>query len=245
MRMKFWYSLILLPLLVVVNACIFSHDYAQSYVILNNTKKVGTLIIKEKRDLRGNRVCLAEQEMTLDGSKEPNHILTKTKMVFPKGMHFPSSYSCELNFGTSYKVTVEKGQIIRTIEREGKSDQALTPFRPDLSLLDLTVFHTVDFWIQQYDFAKGGRQSIPTYLLPYDSIEQLSVAPAAIYIPRYLSKAREIRDYEIKVRDGITILLWVDKDNRLYRMFARGPNVEVIRSDLHEEISRNRNSQEK
>ena len=39
-----------------------------------------------------------------------------------------------------------------------------------------------------------------------------------------------------QIGDQLTMLLWVDEDKRLCRMFLRGPNVEVIRSDLFDRL---------
>ena len=43
----------------------------------------------------------------------------------------------------------------------------------------------------------------------------------------------------------MTILLWVDKDNRLTRLFIQGLNIDVIRSDLFDLINKNKESKNK
>ena len=49
-------------------------------------------------------------------------------MVFPEGKLFPVSYSYESSAGISYDVKVKDGQIIRTLQKEGESQEKRTPF---------------------------------------------------------------------------------------------------------------------
>ena len=237
MKKILWLSFIVIPLLLSIHACISSHDYSQTYTIVINRLEVGKEIVSEKTDLKGDLVCLSEEERDTYGSKEKKRRTTRTKMVFEEGKQFPVSYSYESNSGTSYELKVEGGQIVRTIQNKEESRESIAPLEPGMVMLDLNAFHTIDFWIRKYDVKKGGRQVIQTYLLPAGSTEKLSVIPADISIPEHETEALQLKNYEIEMGEGMAIILWVDKDNRLYRLYFRGPNLEVIRSDLYERLA--------
>lgn len=224
-----------------MNACSGSNDYSETYIIVINGLKVGKEIISEKTDIRGNLVCLSEQERDTFGSKEKKRRIIKTKMIFPEGKQFPVSYSYESTSGTSYDVKVEDGQIMRTFKKDSESRESITPLEPGMLMLDLNAFYTIDYWIRKYNFNKGGRQVLQTYLLPAGSIQKLSIIPTKISIPEHESKKLQLKNYEIEIGDGMTILLWVDKDNRLYRLFFRGPNIEMIRADLFDRLNKKTN----
>lgn len=227
--------ILLIPFLISIYACGPSQDYSQSYVILINQKRVGKEIVSEKTNIKGNLVCLSEQEMDTPASKNKKRRIIKTKMVLPKGKLVPVSYSYESNAGISYDVKVRDGQIIRTRQKEGETQETITPLDPDTIMLDLTVFHTIDYWIRKYDVKKGGRQILQTYLLPSASIRQLSIIPTKTFIPEH---ELQLKNFEIEIGDRVTMLLWVDKNNRLYRAFIKGPNIEVIRSDLFDRLNK-------
>jgi hypothetical protein len=233
MKIKLFFSFVLVTFLAGIFSCSDSRDYSQSYIILLNKKKVGKEIIKQKTDIKGKLVCLSEQEMHTPGSKERKRRIIRTKMVFQEGKLFPVSYSYESSAGTSYDVIVKDGQIIKTLKKEGESQESTTPLEPGMLMLDLTVFHTIDYWIRKYEADKGGRQVLQTYLLPAATVERLSIVPDNTFIPEHESK---VKNYEIKIGKELTMLLWVDKENRLYRMFIRDLNIEVIRSDLFDRL---------
>lgn len=245
MKIKLFFSFVLLTFLAGILSCGDSIDYSQSYIILSNRQKVGKLIVNEKTDIKDKLVYLSEQEMDIPGSKEKKRIITSTKTVFQKGESFPVSYSCELSAGTSYTVKVEDGQIIRTLNKKEGPQVIKTHLEPGIVMLDLTVFHTIEYWIRNYDLNKGERQVFKTYLLPYDSIEKVPVIPAGITIPEHETKALQLKNFEIEIRDGRTIMLWVDKDNHLYRMFIKGPDIEVIRTDLFSRLNKKKNREHK
>jgi hypothetical protein len=241
MKYRFLFFVVLLAFLLSINACDFFGGYSQSYVIVVNKKRVGKEIINERTDIKGNLVCLSEQEMDTPASKEKKRIIIRTKTVFRDENLFPVSYSYESSAGTSYDVKVEDGQIIRTLKKEEGPQVTQTPLEPGMLMLDLTVFYTIDYWIRNYDVTRGGQQVLQTYLLPAASIRQLSIIPAQIFIPEHETKALRLKNYEIDIGHGITMLLWVDKDNRLYRLFIRGPDIDVIRSDLFDKLASKEN----
>ena len=245
MKYRFLLFFTLIPLILIINACDIFSRYSQLYIIVINRLKVGEEIINEKTDIKGNLVCLSEQERDTYGSKEKKRRRIRTKMVFPKGKQFPVSYSYESSSGNSYHVKVEDGQIIRTLSDEGESREFVTPLEPDMYMLDLNAFHTIDYWIRKYDAQKGGRQVVQTYLLPAGSVEKLAIIPADIIIPEHDNETMNLKNYEIDIGDGMTIFLWVDEFSRLYRLFFRGPNVEVIRADLYDSINKKKESRDK
>ncbi len=219
--------------------------YSQSYVIIVNRRIIGKEIINEKTKLNGDLVCLSEQERDTFGSKEKKRIIIRTKMVFQEENRFPVSYSYESDAGTSYEVKVRDGQIIRTRQVEGQTQETITPFDPDLLMFDLNAFHTIAYWISNYDVDKWGSQVFQTYLLPAGSIEKLSVIPAAVNLSVHESMGLRLRNYRIEIGDQMSMLLWVDEDKRLCRMFLQGPNVEVIRSDLFDLINKKMETRDK
>jgi hypothetical protein len=244
-KYRFPFFFILISFLLYLNACNWFGGYSQSYVIIINRSIVGKEIVNEKTNIKGDLVCLSEQERDTFGSKKKDRRIIRTKMVFQQGKPFPVSYSYDSGARTSYEVKVKDGQIIRTHEVEGETQETITHLNPDMLMFDLNAFHTIAYWISNYDTDKGGPQVFQTYVMPAGSIERLSVIPAGIKIPQHENKRLQLRSYMIEITDDLTILLWVDKDNRLYRMFVRGPNVEVIRSDLFEQINETKKSRNK
>ena len=165
-------------------------------------------------------------------------------MVFEKGKLFPVSYSYESSTGTSYNIKVEDGQIIRMLKEDGDSRESTTPIEPNMLMLDLTVFHTIDYWIRGYDATRWETQVFQTYLLPSASIEKLSINPVNTGILEQESKELRLKNYEIEMQNGLSMLLWVDKGNHLYRLFIKGPNIDVIRSDLFDRLNKKINQKE-
>jgi hypothetical protein len=197
-------------------------------VVLANNAKVGTLMTVEKIDRKGNLTCLSEQERNADGTKEKKRIGNRTKVLFPKGQFFPSSYSCEFIDGISYSIKVGDGQIIRTFIREGKTEESKAPFEPGMAMLDLSILHTIEYWFRNYDHAKGGTQTIRTYLLPSGRVMDLVISPVKSIAPD------DISEYQVNHGSDIKISLWVNKENRLARMNIEGINIGIIRSDLYD-----------
>lgn len=225
-------------ILLFLASCSSPQDYSQTYIIILNSKKGGTVIVNEKTDRNGNRICLAEQEVNIFSAKDKKKNIIQTRMVFPEGNLFPSSYSCKNGSDVSYELKVNGNQIIRTINNKEGTKEKIIPLEPEMRMLDLMIYHTVEYWIRKYDKKKGGIQIFQTYLLPYDSIEKISVSPGEIILPEHETSELELKNYEIEIRDGLKISLWVDKDSHMYRMFVHGPNVEVIREDLFLKIEK-------
>ncbi|MGD9158302.1 MAG: hypothetical protein PVG39_07850, partial [Desulfobacteraceae bacterium] len=141
--------------------------------------------------------------------------------------------------GPSYEINVEDRKIIKTLKTKGKTPETISPLEPDMPMLDLSVFHTIDYWIRMYDDKKGGKQVYKTYILPSATIRQISIIPGNDIIPEPESRKMALKNYEIKVRERLIIFLWVDTNNRLYRMFVKGPDIDIIRADLFDRINRN------
>jgi hypothetical protein len=243
MKYKFSFLVILISLFLYINACDFFRGYSQSYVIIINRKIVGKELINEKTNYKGELICLSEQERDTYGSKKKERRIIRTKMIFHEGESFPVSYSYESSAGISYDLKVMDGQIIRTLQEEGQSREITTPLEPDMLLFDLNAFHTISYWVSKYDRDKGGLQFIQTYFLPSGSIEKFSVAPVSVNFKVHETMGLKLRNYRIEIGDQMTMLLWLDEDNRLFRMFIRGPNVEVIRSDLYDQIKKQKESE--
>ncbi len=230
MKYRFPFFLFLIPLLPL-GACVGSRDYAQSYVILMNGEEVGKESVTERTDRKGNRVCLSEQEMESPGSRDKKRIRIRTRMVLSDDV--PVSYSYESSAGASYEVKVEDGQILRT--SGGASPASRTPLAPDMRMLNPNVFHTIDYWIRQYDLKKGGQQNFRTYLLPSGSVERLSVFPLETGIVKSEGKDLELRNYRIGFEEGLVLYVWVDRERRLGRLAMEGATIDVVRSDLYKQ----------
>lgn len=233
MQRKFFLIFVLLCL----SSCSSPQDYSQAYTILMNRNKVGTEIVNEKTDTKGNRVYLAEQEINSSpNSKDKKKRIIRTKTVIGKESIFPSSYSYDSNTGTDYDLKIEDGEIIRTFKDQEDRQVPKIPFNPQIPMFDLSVYHTVDYWIQKYNINKGGQQSFKTYLLPAGSIVNVVVGLSETPETEYENETKKLKHFEIVIDNEITILLWTDQNNRLYRMFINGPNIEVIRSDVFSKL---------
>ncbi len=230
---------ILIFILLFLASCGSPQDYSQTYIILMNRKKVGTEVVNEKTDKNGNRTCIAEQVLDSGpNAKNKKQRIIKTKMVIPKDQLFPSSYIYDSDTGSSIEIRVEDGKIISRDKKEEGVEVKEMPFEPGIPMLSLTLYHTIDYWIHKYDEKKRGDQDIQTYLFPTASIVKIMVTPSNTILPDHDNKELKIRNYEIEVENEMKILLWVDQDNRLYRMFIQGPNIEVIREDLFLKIEK-------
>ena len=244
-KYRFPFFFILISFLLYLNACDMFGGYSQSYVIIINRSIVGKEMISEKTNFKDDLVCLSEQERDTFGSKKKKRRIIRTKMVFQEGKPFPVSYSFESSAGTSYDLSVKDGQIIRTHQVEGETQETITPLEPSMLMFDMNAFHTIAYWISNYDIEKWGRQVFQTYLLPAGSVAKLIVDPAAVNLSVHETMGLRLRNYRIEIGDQMTMLLWVDEDKRLFRMFFQGPNVEVIRSDLFDLINKNKESKDK
>lgn len=198
----------------------------------------------EKTSYKGDLVCISEQERDTFSSKKKKQTIIRTKLVLPKGKQFPVSYSYDSSEGISYDVKVENGKIIRTRQKEGQSLETVKPFKPDTLMFDMNAYHTISYLIRNYDMNKGGNQVFQTYFPHTASIERITVIPDGMVIPEHETKVLQLKNYEIEMGDRLRMLLWVDKDNHLYRMFVQGLNLEVIRSDLYDRINQKKKSEE-
>lgn len=234
----------MIPFIAVLNTCGLSQDYSQSYVIVINHVKVGKEIINEKINFKGDLVCISEQERDTYDSKEKKRRIIRTKIVLPEGKLFPVSYSYESSAGISYDVKVKDGQIIQMRQKEGESRETITPLEPGMLMFDMNAFHTISYWIRNYDDNKGRNQVFQTYFPNTASIGQISITADEIVIPEHETKELQLRNYEIEIGDRLRMLLWVDKDNHLYRMFVQGLNLEVIRTDLFDRLNKKMNQKE-
>lgn len=230
-------KIFLISVLLYLSACSGPQDYSQTYVILMNRNKVGTEIVNEKTDKKGNRVYLAEQEINISpNSKDKNIRIIRTKTVIGKGDIFPSSYSYDSNNGTNYDLKIEDGEIIRIFKNQEDRHIPKIPFNSKMLMFDLSVYHTVDYWIQKYNINKGGQQSFKTYLLPAGSVVNLVVSLSETPETEYENDTKKLKHFEIVMDNEISILLWTDQNSRLYRLFINGPNIEVIRSDIFSKL---------
>jgi hypothetical protein len=236
MGTRLFLNLIPIFFLVNINAWSSTYVYSQSYIIVIKGKEAGREIVNEKIDEDGNLICTSEHEIIIPTSKEKKPRKFKTKMILPKGELFPISYSYESNEGISYDVKVKDAQIIVTLQKEGESKESKYPFDPGMLMIDLNVYHTIDYLIRKYDVQKGGLQVLRTYLLHADRIEPLEVSPVKSVKHEYETKVLQLKSYQIEIPDRLTMYLWVNKDNRLYRMFIPGLNIDVIQSDLFSEL---------
>ncbi len=233
---------LLTPLILLIMLCISNcsgpQDYAQSYVITINGKVTGKEVVTEKTDIKGNRIYLSEQERDINAG--PDNIkkrIIKTKTVFPKGEIFPSLYSYDSNSGTSFEIKLEGGKIIHTVNKDGTPQETVTTYEQGMLILDLGTFHTINFWISGCNSDIKKEQTFKTYTLPSSTVRTVSVIPGNELIPEKESKKMRLKNYEITVRKNLTIRLWVDENNRLYRMFVKGPNIDILRSDLFDRLN--------
>ena len=236
MRKKLFLCLFLIPFIGSLNAEDESSVYSQSYVVVIKGKEAGKEIVNEKIDENGNLICTSEHEIVIPASKEEKPRKFKTKMILAKGKLFPISYSYESNEGISYDVKVENSQIISTSKKRGESKESKYPLEPGMLMFDLNVYHTIDYWIRKYDVPKGGLQVLRSYVLPLDQIESLEVSPVKSAKHEYETEVLQLKSYQIEIPDRVTMYLWVNKNNRLYRMFIPGLNIDVIQSDLFDQL---------
>lgn len=216
-----------------------SGDYSETYVIVLNGIEIGREVVIEKKGIKDSLICLSEQVRDMPASEKKGRNTVRTKIVFENGNLFPSSYSYKSDTGLSYDIKAEGDKIIKTL----KGDTFTEPLEKGMLILDMTVFTTMDYWFRKYDTDKKGRQLFTTYLLPSGSVQRLSIVPIRTGIHEKESRELELKNYQIGIPDKLDMFLWVDKNKRLARLFIRGLNMDVIRSDLFKLINKNKESE--
>lgn len=242
-RSKMLQKLLLVFILFCLSACSGPNDYSETYIILRDGESVGKEIIHEKIDRKGNRTCLSEQEMVMfSKSKGKKESVISTKTIIPNKELFPTFYSYESNTGTSFNIKLEDGKIIKTQKNKGEVTEIITPIEPGMLMLDLSVFHTINYWFRKYNINKKEPQVFRTYFPHSASIGSVSVSPGDTVTPVHNLQV-QLKNYEMEVDNELKILLWMDKENHLYWM--QGPNIDVIQSDLYDRLNKKMNQENK
>ncbi len=235
MRIFVMLWLILLPLFAFGDDTGAASRYSQSYAILIKGSMAGTETVLEKIDDNGDIVVTSEHEILLTDGLETNRLAFSTKLVFRNSGFFPISYAYKHTAegsGDSYDVVVEGGTITRTLHRGGNTSIASAPMKPDMVLLDFSVYHHYDYLVRMYDTKKGGRQFFSDFVPLIANDIPIALTFLGTSNLKLEKSTLAIRNFRIEFVDIWSGTLSVDEDDRLVRLTIPAQDLEVVRKDL-------------
>jgi hypothetical protein len=209
--------------------------YAQSYAILIKGSAAGSETVSEKIDDSGNILSTSEHEIFVTDGLETKRMAFSTKMILSKTAWTPISYTCKYtsgNSGDSYGVVIKDAQITRTLQRGGRTSESTVPFKPDMVILDFSVYHQYDYLIRRYDDKKGGRQLFADFVPIIGSDIPLALTFVGNEKLTHKKRALPVRNFRIEFVGIWSGTVSVDNDGRLVRLLIPAQDLEVVRKDL-------------
>ena len=210
-------------------------SYAQSYAILIKGAVAGTESVTERIAENGDLIAVSEHDMLITDGIETKRMAFATRMVLQKDTLYPVSYSYKYTAGDSgdfYDVAVKDSQVTRTLQRGERKSEVMVPFKPDMVILDFSVYHQYDYLVRKYDARKGGRQVFSDFVpVVGDSI------PVALTFQGNADleagkKTLPVRNYMIEFVGIWTGSVTTDLAGRLVRLVIPAQDLEVVRKDL-------------
>lgn len=212
-----------------------STAYSESYAIILKGDFAGTETVTEKPDADGNLVSTSQHDVLVTDGLETKRMSFATRMILDKNSGIPSSYSywyTSGDSGDSYDVTIQDSQIIRILNRGGRTSEVTVPLDPGMVFVDFNVYHQYDYLVRRYDFKKKGRQTFSNFIpvigadipvaLTYLGEESLPLATGMLPV-------RKLRVEFVGILSGT---LLVGNDGRLVRLTVPSQDLEVVRRDL-------------
>ncbi len=210
--------------------------YTQSYAILIKGAMAGSETVTEKTSDTGDLISTSDHEMLVADGLETKRMAFTTKMVLSKTTRTPISYTyryTEGNTGDSYEVIVKDGQVTRTLNRGvGRTSEVTVPFRPDMVILDFSVYHQYDYVISKYDVKKGGRQIFANFVPVIGNDIPLALTFVGDESLTLKKGTMPIRNFKVEFVGILSGTVSVDKNGRLVRLVIPTQDLEVLRKDL-------------
>jgi hypothetical protein len=195
----------------------------------------GTERVEEVAAKDGTTTTRSWHEMLVTDGLETSRLAFESSLTVAKGTYSPVRYSFKYTSGSSRdscEVSLRSGQLVRVLNRAGKTVESTTPLEPNLTLLDFNVYHHYDFLVSRYDAKRGGRQVFSDYIPLLGTAIGVALTPigdSELDFGKGTIKVRNFRLEFVGVRTGI---LSIDGDGRLVRLMIRDQDLEVLRSDV-------------
>jgi len=210
-------------------------NYAQVYTIFIKGEPAGYESVTESVGQSGDLIINSTHDLLISDGLETKRMAFATQMVLAKGSLEPISYLYKYttdDSGDYCQVTVKDSQVTRILSRGGRVSQVSIPFKPEMVILDFSVYHHYDYLVRKYDTRKGGRQLFLDFLPPIgDAI------PVALTLQENASlelgkQKLPVRKFLVEFVGIRTATLIADHKGRLVRLTIPAQDLEVIRKDL-------------
>jgi hypothetical protein len=206
--------------------------YSRDYSVTIGGAPAGTEKVTEILNRDGSIVSASIHEIFVLEAGETKRMAFQTELTLEKNSLSPLRYTCIYTSGDthdSYDVTVSGGAISRLLVRGGKTSEARSSLPPGLMLVDINVYHHLDYVLRKYDQKKRGRQTFQNFL-PVIAVQvplSLTRLPDSSLKPA--DRAEEDLIYRIEFGTLWTGELAAGKDGRLLRLSIRDKGIEVLR----------------
>jgi hypothetical protein len=210
-------------------------DYSVTYTILIKDSVAGTEKVTETIDEAGDRISISEHDILVTDGLQTKRMTFSTKMVLSEKSLNPKSYSYRYNSedgGDSYDVVIKKEQATRTLRRGDRVSEATVPWRPDMVILDFSVYHHYDYLLRKYDKNKGGRQVFADYVPLLGNDIPIAVTFLGDSTLELAKGKLPVKSYRIEFVGIWSGTLSADKNGRLIRVLIPNQDLEVVRKDL-------------
>ena len=240
-----------------ITACLFiffgltaaaadDYPYTQSYVILINNEIAGTETVAETKGGSGEVISTSEHELLVSNGMAMDRMIFSTRMVLSKGAKDIKTYVCQYktgqaegsitgNFGDSYEVSIQNGQITRILTRNGQSSEIKTPLTPNMVIVDFNVYHQYEYLVRRYDRKKKGTQTFANFIPVIGNDIPLKMTWLGDTTLSFDAKKLDVSTFRAEFT-GIqnqTTTFSVDKNGRLAVLENPAQKLKVIRKDLN------------
>jgi hypothetical protein len=216
-------------------------DYSQTYAILIKESMAGTETVTETLSNTGDRVSVSEHDIQVTDGLQTKRMAFSTKMVLSKGTLDPKSYTYRYTSGDggdSYDVVIKNEQATRTLRRGDHLSDVTVPWRPDMVILDFNVYHQYDYLLRKYDNKRGGRQTFADFIPLLGNDIPIALAFLGDSTLDLGKRKLAVRNYRIEFVGIWSGTVSADKNGRLVRLLIPNQDLEVVRKDLLDEISK-------
>ena len=209
--------------------------HTQTYVILINGEKSGTETVTEEKDRSGNVILSSKHELLVKDGAARNRMVFSTRMVLSKGARNIRTYACRYQTGQSgdsYEVSIQNGRITRVLTRNGQPGVVSAPFTSNMVIVDFNVYHHYEYLLRRYDRRKKGIQTFANYIPVIGNDIPVKVAWIGDENLIFGEKTIETSRFIVELADITTVMISVDKNNRLVVLENPAQELKVIREDL-------------
>ncbi len=215
--------------------------YSQSYSVLLRGSPAGTESVTETTENDGSLVAVSEHEILISDGLGTKRMAFTTAMHLAKGTLAPIHYSYRYTSGDSrdfYEVSVKDGVMTRMLSRGGRTSEVSVPFRPEVVILDFSVYHQYDYLVRKYDFKRKGKQSFPNFIPLIGTEIPLGLTYLGDGKVEHARGSVPVRNFRIEFSGIWSGTFSTDTNGRLVRLQIPSQDLEVLRSDLLQDASR-------